>query len=174
MPALPGLRVNRYQFVWTNVQPGTYALTAVATDNAGLQTTSAAVHITVTTNVPRPYVRIINPANGAEFPDQAPINIFAAAWETNGVVNTVEFFSNSNSLGTETNYLAAEPTGPTPGPGPFRPLWMPFYLRWTNAPVGSNFLTAVVTDNNGTKATSAVVHVVVTTNLFHPRQPWWR
>ena len=37
-----------YSFSWTNVPAGSYSLTAVATDNAGLQTTSAAVPVTVT------------------------------------------------------------------------------------------------------------------------------
>jgi chitinase len=165
LPTLPGARVSRYQFVWTNVPPGAYALTAAATDNAGLQTTSAAMDITVTTNLPIPQVRIINPGNGADFPDQAQINLYAAAGETNGVVDTVEFFANGNSLGTATNYLAAEPM--IPAPAPSRLQWLPFYLRWTNAPVGSNNLTAVASDNNGTKATSAPVHIIVTTNLYH-------
>jgi hypothetical protein len=152
------------------VPPGAYALTAVATDNAGLQTTSAAVDITVTTNLPVPQVRIINPANGADFPDQAPINLYAAAGETNGVVDTVEFFANGASLGTATNYLAAEPMGQAPSR--FGCNGCPFTFQWTNAPVGSNILTAVATDNNGTKATSAPVNINVTTNLYHRHFPW--
>jgi hypothetical protein len=170
LPALPGARVSRFQFVWTNVPPGAYALTAVATDNAGLHTTSAAVSITVTTNLPVPQVRIIAPAKGADFPDQAPINLYAAAGETNGVVDTVEFFANGNSLGTATNYLAAEPM--IPAPSPRRMQWLPFYLKWTNAPVGSNILTAVASDNNGTKAASPPVNINVTTNLYHRGRPW--
>jgi hypothetical protein len=168
LPVLPGARLNRFQFVWTDVPPGAYTLAAVATDNAGLQTTSALVDITVTTNLPIPRVRIINPVKGAEFPDQAPIHLYAAAGETNGVVDTVEFFANGNSLGTATNYLAAEPVGQAP----FRLQWLPYNLSWTNAPVGSNVLTAVATDNNGTKATSAPVNIIVTTNLYHRRYSW--
>jgi hypothetical protein len=169
LPTLPGgARDNRFQFVWTNVPSGAYTLTAVATDNAGLQTTSDAVDIQVTTNLPVPNVRIINPVRGSQFPDQAPINLYAAAGETNGVVDTVEFFANGNSLGTATNYLAAEPVGPVP----FRLQWLPYYLPWTNAPVGSNVLTAVATDNNGTKAASAPVNINVTTNLYHRHRSW--
>jgi hypothetical protein len=168
-PTLPGGRVSRFQFVWTNVPAATYALTAVATDNAGLQTTSAAVNITVTTNLPTPEVRIINPVNGAKFADQAPINLYAAAGETNGVIKTVEFLANGASLGTATNYLATEPAV---GQVPWRRQWLPYYLQWTNAPVGSNMLTAVAADNNGTLATSAPVSISVTTNLFHRRHPW--
>lgn len=167
-PVPPGARDNRFQFVWTNVPPGQYTLTAVATDNAGLQTFSEAVAIQVTTNLPVPSVRIINPANKADFADQAPINFYAAAGETNGVVDTVEFYANGSSLGTATNYLAGEPMGQVP----FQRHWLLYYLRWTNAPVGSNVLTTVATDNNGTKAISAPVNINVTTNLYHHHRPW--
>jgi hypothetical protein len=168
LPMPQGARAKRFQFVWTNVPPGLYTLTAVATDNAGLQTTSAAVGVQVTTNLPAPNVRMINPADGARFPDQAPINLYAAAGETNGVVDTVEFFSNGSSLGTATNYLAAEPMGQAQ----FRLHWLPYCLQWTNAPVGSNILTAVATDNNGTTVTSAPVSIYVTTNLYRHHRPW--
>jgi hypothetical protein len=165
-PVCPGARDQRFQLIWTDVQAGAYALTAVATDNAGLQTTSAPVAITVSTNLPMPDVRIITPVDGAEFPDEAPINLYAAAGETNGVVDTVEFFANGLSLATATNYLASEPVAP----GSCRLPWLPYYFRWTNAPVGSNFVTAVATDNNGTMVTSSPVSITVTTNLYHPRR----
>jgi len=71
VPLFHGGRANRFQFVWTNVPPGAYSLTAVATDNAGLQTTSLAANINVTTNLPEPQVRLVNPPSGAEFPDLA-------------------------------------------------------------------------------------------------------
>ncbi len=37
-----------YTYWWTNVQPGTYTITAVAYDDKGLSTTSAAITVTVT------------------------------------------------------------------------------------------------------------------------------
>ena len=168
VPLVPGHHLDRFQFVWTAVSPGIYNLQAIATDNAGLQSTSTAVAITVTTNLPEPQVRIINPGKSAEFPDQAPIHLYAAAGETNGVVDTVEFFANGASIGTATNYLATEPMGHIP----LRLQWLPYNFTWTNAPVGSNILTAVATDNNGAIVTSAPVNINVTTNLFHHRHPW--
>ena len=39
--------VSPYTYSWTNVLPGTYKITAVATDNSGNKTTSSAVTITV-------------------------------------------------------------------------------------------------------------------------------
>jgi len=130
------------QFVWTNVPRGAYSLTAVAIDNAGLQTTSDAMDIQVTTNLPVPHVRIITPVNGAEFPDLAPINLYAAAGETNGVGGYGGILrQRRQAWARATNYLAAEPGYQAP----FRLHWLPFYLPWTNAPVGSNLLTAVAT-----------------------------
>src|SRR5439155_1591757 len=41
-----------YGLTWSNVTPGSYSLTAVATDNAGATTTSSAVSITVTAGSP--------------------------------------------------------------------------------------------------------------------------
>jgi hypothetical protein len=168
VPTIPGSRLSRFQFVWTNVPPGSYSLTALATDNAGLQTTSDALAIDVTTNLPVPRVRILNPVGATEFPDLATINLFAAAGEAGGVVNTVDFLDNGTNLGTVTNYLAAEPDSPFH----LRMQWLPYYFRWTNAPVGSNILTAVATDNNGSTATSAPVRIDVTTNIFHHHHGW--
>jgi len=167
-PVFPGWRDSRYQFVWANVPPGTYSLTAVATDNAGLQTTSDAVAVSVTTTLPTPQVRIVNPGNRAEFSDLSAINLLAAAGEMGGTVKTVEFLANGESLGVVTNYLAAEPASMFR----LRMQWLPYYFRWTNAPVGSNSVTAVATDNNGTTATSAPVSVTVTTNVYHGHHGW--
>jgi hypothetical protein len=168
VPVLLGSHVNRYQFVWTNVPPGNYALTAVATDNAGLQMTSAVVNIAVSTNLPAPMVRIVSPAPGAEFPEMTAINIYTAAAEVGGVIKTVEFQANGRSLGTATNYLAAEPSSQFH----LRTQWLPYFFRWTNAPGGSNVLTAVATDNNGTQSVSAPVGITVSTNAtyFRPRR----
>jgi hypothetical protein len=160
---------NRYQLVWTNVAPGNYSLTAVATDNAGLQTASPAIDITVTTNLAAPVVRIASPTEGAEFPGNAPINIYAAASETNGVVHTVEFLANGTNVGVATNYVATHPYMHSD----WQMQWVPYSFRWTNPPVGTNILTAIATDNNGITATSSPVSVIVTTNKlrFHP-WPW--
>ncbi|MBC3919484.1 hypothetical protein H8L32_18495 [Undibacterium sp. CY18W] len=60
---------------WTNVAQGTYSLTAKATDNLGAATTSAAVPVSVTANVPKAYdihsdqlntPRVITDASGNE------------------------------------------------------------------------------------------------------------
>ncbi len=50
-----------YTYTWTNVAAGTYAITAVATDNLGVATTSTPVTITVNAV----QVTFVTPANGA-------------------------------------------------------------------------------------------------------------
>jgi len=163
---LPAPQNNPFSAVWTNVPAGDYVLTAVATDNAGLQTTSAPVNITVTTNLPVPQVRIAAPANGSSFPSNAPISLVAAAGEAGGAIATVEFLAEGNSLGTVTN----NPALPTPTPmlpaGGTNIPWRPFIFFWTNAPVGSNSVTALATDNNGTQVLSAPVNINVRTNSY--------
>jgi hypothetical protein len=171
-PILPAPQNNPFAVVWTNVPPGAYALTAVATDNAGLQTTSAAVNITVTASLPAPAVRIAAPASGSSFPSNAPISLVAAAGEAGNGITTVEFLAEGKSLGTVTNNPAWPwpalwfPSGGTNIP------WRPFSFLWTNAPVGSNSVTALATDNNGTQVLSAPVTINVLTNSYRHRY-WW-
>lgn len=50
-----------YAFTWNNVPPGTYILSARATDNFGATTTSATVTVMVSTNLPQP-VSLLNPS----------------------------------------------------------------------------------------------------------------
>ena len=63
-----------YSFAWSNVAAGSYNLTAKATDNAGLSTTSSTVAITVTTapaTLPAPWtnrdIGTVSPAGNASF-----------------------------------------------------------------------------------------------------------
>ncbi len=162
-------RHSHFSFLWTGVAAGNYALRAVATDNAGLQTTSAVVNITVTTNLPTPEVRIVSPFDGAQFPIGFPINIFAAAGETNGVISTVEFIANGASIGAITNSEAGKPWFHES----FRPVLSPFIWRWTNAPAGSNSLVVIATDANGSQATSSTVNINIVTNSVHHHHSGW-
>lgn len=53
---------NPYSTPWNGVPAGNYALTAVATDNTGLSTTSSVVNVTVSTNTAPPIVFAKTPA----------------------------------------------------------------------------------------------------------------
>lgn len=129
-----------YVFSWTNVAAGNYALTAKATDNSGLVTTSAPVSISVTNNMP-PTVSLTSPANGAIFLTSDTINLAATAADADGTVTKVEFYAGATELGQSTS--------------------APFTFAWSGAAVGSYVLTAVATDNLGTVTTSAAVSITV-------------
>ncbi len=132
-----------YSYTWTNVAAGSYSLTADATDNDGAVTTSAAVGITVTGgggNTP-PTVSITAPANGATYTAPASVTINAAAADSDGTVNKVDFYQGTTLLGTDTS--------------------SPYSYTWTNVAAGSYSLTADATDNGGATTTSSAVNITV-------------
>jgi hypothetical protein len=88
-----------------------------------------------------PGVALTAPVPDQAFAAPAHIGIVANAFDTDGFVTRVEFFSGTNPLGTA--------------------LEEPFSLTWSNVPVGNYVLTAVATDNSGKLGTSAPVNVSV-------------
>jgi hypothetical protein len=135
-----------YSFAWNSVGTGSYALTAVATDNVGATKTSATVNITVTNNLPS--VSITAPANGAVFNAPANITINATATDTDGTITKVDFYQNGSLLGTDTT--------------------SPYSFAWNNVGAGSYALTAVATDNAGGTKTSAAVNITVNGVVNNP------
>ncbi len=126
-----------YSFTWSSVAAGTYSLTAVAYDTAGLKTTSSAATVTVgtATNKP-PTVTLTAPSSGAKFTAPASISFAATASDPEGKLAKVEFYQGSTLLGTDTT--------------------SPFSYTWSSVAAGSYSLTAVAYDTAGLKATSAV------------------
>jgi len=118
---------------------GSKALTAVATDNNGATTTSAAVNITVASNTP-PVVTVSAPTT-AIVGDVVTIN--ATASDAGGSVTSVEFFVNGVSI--------------------FLDNTAPYTTTWT-AVLGSFPITARATDNLGAQATSTPVTINVANN----------
>jgi len=131
-----------YSITWNNVGAGTYSLTAVATDNGGATSTSAAVSITV--NGPpnqAPAVSLTAPANGATFTAPASITVSASASDADGTISKVDFFAGTTLVGTDTT--------------------SPYSITWNNVGAGTYSLTAVATDNGGAMTTSAARTVTV-------------
>ena len=150
-----------FYMLWSNVPPGSYTLTAVATDAAQLTATSPPVNITVLTPPPvRPTVYINSPANGAVFLAPTNLTLYARGVESGGVVQTLEFFAGSTSLGVVPNSSQGVFTNISTEPL--------FPLAWSNVLAGSYALTAVAPDARGITATSSVVNITVVTNLPPP------
>jgi hypothetical protein len=127
-------------FTWTNPPVGLHTLTAIATDNSGLNATSTPVAITVLDAI----VRLAAPTNGARFLAPAVVTLTADVLETNGPVAQVEFFAGMTSLGV---VMSA-----------------PWTATWNVSALGTYSLTAIATDGSGTH-TSAPVNVTIATNI---------
>ncbi len=133
-----------YSFIWNNVSPGSYTLSARATDNSGATTTSTAVSITVNppANVP-PTVALTGPVNGATFTAPANIALTATAADSDGTVTQVEFLNGTTVIGTDTS--------------------APYGLAWDNVSPGTYTLSARATDNSGAATTSSLISITVNT-----------
>jgi hypothetical protein len=140
-----------YCLTWTNMQPGAYTLTAVATDNDGAMTTSTPVKISVVTDLP-PRVKLESPYAGATYFAPATVGICAAASDPDGTVVSVEFLAGTNILAAVTNSIVVTN---------WEGVHNLFCFTWNGAAKGTYTLTAVATDNGGAKSTSAPVSITV-------------
>jgi len=130
-----------YSYTWNNTLAGTHALTAVATDNNRLTTTSAAITITV---VVPPVVTLTAPINNSIVTAGSSVTITADASSPNTGDNIakVDFYNGTILLGTSTN--------------------APYSYAWNNLSAGTDTLKAVATDNNGFTTTSS--NIIITVN----------
>lgn len=127
-----------YTYTLSNLPPGTYTLTAKATDNLGAQTISAPVKVIVNK---APIVSITSPANNASFTAPASITVNAAASDSDGTIYSVKFYNG-------TTYLKTDFTSP-------------YSYTLSNLPAGNYSLTVKATDNNGAQTISSAVTVSV-------------
>jgi hypothetical protein len=134
-----------YTLNWTNVAVGSYALYAVALDNAGATSTSAVASVVVRENM-GPHVAIVRPTNGSVFVAPAQVIILANATDADGFVPLVEFFQGTTRIGEATD--------------------SPFGFIWNGVAPGSYALTAVATDNRLARATSGPVNIEVVLPLI--------
>ncbi|MDI4631696.1 discoidin domain-containing protein [Pelomonas sp. V22] len=138
-----------YALSWNNVAIGSYAITAVATDNTGMTATSAAVNISVipVPNAP-PTVSLGAPISGDVFTAPASITLTANASDSDGTVSKVEFYAGSTKLGEATS--------------------APWSYNWSGVSAGNYSLKAVATDNGGASTTSSTVSIVVNPSVNQP------
>jgi PKD repeat protein len=134
-----------YSFEWTSVAAGTYSITAKATDNSGLSTTSQAISVTVSNPAQpqapvAPTVNLISLTRG-NFTAPASINLVAEAADRDGTVAKVEFFNGNIKIGEATS--------------------APYSFTWTNVAAGTYMITARATDNSGLTSTSQRMEVIV-------------
>lgn len=134
-----------YDFNWLNVAPGTYTLTARATDNLGATTTSAARTITVnalpTLSMPAP------PAQTAPVGGTCTFNLSATASDSDGSIAKVEFLKDGVLL-----------PGGTGNPNP--DTTAPYAFTWSNVAPGSYNLSARATDNHAATRDTPVLQAV--------------
>ncbi len=131
--------------VTANLASGSHALTAVATDNLGLSTTSAVVNVTVNVGNAAPSVTITNPPDNAVFGNTTSVAVQISASDSDGSVTNVQLFNGAVLL---RNFTTA-----------------PYNFTGTalagNFALGTNTLTAVAKDNLGATTTSAPIHVII-------------
>lgn len=142
---LLGATNNPPYTVTASLAVGSHTLTAVATDNLGLSTTSSVVNVTVTTGNTPPSVTVTNPADNAAFGNTDTVTVQASVSDLSGTVTNVQLFNGAVLLRSFTN-------------GPYNFLGTALA---GNFALGTNTLTAVATDNLGATSTSAPVHVII-------------
>ncbi|MEO6329661.1 MAG: Ig-like domain-containing protein, partial [Ginsengibacter sp.] len=131
-----------YTFTWSNVAAGSYTLTAKATDNGGLVTSSDTVAIYVINPNVAPTVSITSPLPTATLVSPTSITIEAIAADVDGSIAKVDFYNGSTLLGTDVT--------------------SPYTFTWDNVHSGSYTLTAIATDSEGLTTISDKVIVSVT------------
>ena len=131
--------------VTVNLAAGSHALTAVATDNLGLSTTSAVMNVSVNVGNAPPSVTITNPADNAVFGNTDTISVQTSASDSDGTVTNVQLFNGAVLLRNFSN-------------GPYSFSGTAIAGSFT---LGTNTLIGVATDNLGNMATSAPVHVII-------------
>jgi hypothetical protein len=133
-----------YSVAVSSLAAGSYALSAVATDNLGAKATNS---VGVVVNA-LPTASITSPTNGQSFIAPASITIAASATDADGTISKVEFFNGATKLGEDTT--------------------SPYSFSWNDVAAGSYTLTGKATDNRGAAVTSAEVAISITNSPAMP------
>ena len=138
-----------YSFTWNNVPAGTYSLTVIATDNLNAKTISSAISISVnngtTSGNQSPVIIISNPQKGNKFENPATITIDAVAYDPDGTISKVEFYSGAAKL--------------------FEVTSAPYTYTWKDVKAGTYSITAIATDNLNATTTSLPIEFEVRTTI---------
>ncbi len=127
-----------YSFSWNGVAEGTYSITAKATDNGGLSTSSQIVNISLKNSINlAPIAQLTSPSNGSNFTAPASIMLTADASDGDGTISKVEFFNGSTKIGED--------------------LTAPYSFSWNGVAEGTYSITAKATDNGGLSTSSQTV-----------------
>ncbi|MCX8157631.1 MAG: Ig-like domain-containing protein, partial [Verrucomicrobiae bacterium] len=131
-----------YQMTWNAPAVGFHTLEAAAVDAEGARGSST-LQVSIHDAQATPLVQLTSPTNGTRISGlEMPTNVLLTALAAGvGGLAQVEFRANGLTLGTDTTE--------------------PYSLTWSNASFGTNALTAVATDGQGRKATSAVVTLIL-------------
>ncbi len=136
--------LDPYAWVWQDVPPGVYVLSARATDDKGATATSA--EITITVRIPDsvpPTVVLTAPTNHTVFPERENISLTAMATGGSDPIAKVEFYAGSLLLG-ETNVA-------------------PYAFVWESPASGDFQLTARAIDRKGLVGESPPIRVAIGT-----------
>ncbi len=127
---------------WDNAVVGEYTITAIATDNDGVSTTSSAINVSIIAVSNSLSVSITSPNAGTVFTQGNAISITANASTTNGSIALVEFFDGTTKLGEDTT--------------------APYGISWSSGNLGNHSLTAKATNTNNDTTTSTAVNISIT------------
>jgi glucose/arabinose dehydrogenase len=130
--------------VTATLAPGSHPLTAVATDNGGLSTTSSVVNVTVNAAITGPNITLTNPPDNSVFGNTDTIGFQALVTDTSGTVTNVRFFEGATLLRSVN------------APSAFN-----FNAGAFTFTLGLHTITAVALDNQAATATSPPVHITI-------------
>lgn len=134
-----------YTFNWSGASEGSHQVTAIAYDDEGAQTTSAAIQLQVNPVPPpnvAPSVSLTAPAGNVTLSAGTALTLGAAASDSDGTITKVEFYAGTVLLNTDVTAA--------------------YSYVWTPAVTGTYTITAKAYDNSGAVSTSNAVTVTVT------------
>jgi Bacterial Ig domain len=157
-----------YTFDWLNVPPGTYSVTAKATDNLGGVKTTPVANLTVKSTNIAPTVSITDPANGTTIvlpindnTNYTPITTLKVnTADADGVVVKVEYYNYIYGFQDGISGYYPQHLLGTATYAPFS-----YVLTTANNVGGLEKIVAVATDDTGAITTSAPVNIGIDTPI---------